>query len=85
MRILMVSAEGPPLQRAGALVDVIDALPHELRNQGHEVSVALPFYRQIREHPSFAVSRAGGYWTDFVRRVGARSDSFRRKEGFGEM
>jgi starch synthase len=55
----MVSAEGPPLQRAGALVDVIDALPHELRQQGHEVSVALPFYREIREQSSFPVEDTG--------------------------
>src|SRR5437867_5164791 len=50
MRILMASAEGPPLQRAGALIDVMDALPHELRARGHDVSVALPFYREIREN-----------------------------------
>jgi hypothetical protein len=31
MRILMISAEAPPLQRTGALVDVMEALPHELR------------------------------------------------------
>src|SRR4030095_6104913 len=50
MRILMSSAEGPPLQRTGALVDVMDALPSALRARGHEVSVALPFYREIREN-----------------------------------
>ncbi len=50
MRILMISAEAPPLQRAGALVDVLEALPHELRERGHEVSVVLPFYREIREN-----------------------------------
>ncbi|PYK94843.1 MAG: hypothetical protein DME40_01665, partial [Verrucomicrobia bacterium] len=42
MRILMISAEAPPLHRAGALVDVLDALPHELRERGHEISVVLP-------------------------------------------
>jgi len=52
MRILMISAEGPPLHRSGALVEVLDALPHELRERGHEVAVALPFYRQIREDPA---------------------------------
>src|SRR5438093_13340496 len=50
MRILMISAEGPPMLRAGALVDVLDALPSALRARGHEVSVALPFYREIREN-----------------------------------
>src|SRR5438094_6238848 len=53
MRILMISAEGPPLQRTGALVDVVEALPHELRARGHEVSVALPYYREIRENRAF--------------------------------
>jgi starch synthase len=45
----MISAEGPPLQRAGAVIDVLDGLPAALRSQGHEVCVALPFYREIRE------------------------------------
>lgn len=55
----MISAEGPPLQRAGALTDVMDALPHELRERGHEVSVALPFYGEIRENPSFKEEDTG--------------------------
>src|SRR6202011_4542185 len=59
MRILMISAEGPPLVRAGALVDVLDALPSELRNRGHEVSVALPFYKEIRENSAFKEQDTG--------------------------
>jgi starch synthase len=49
MRILMISAEGPPLARATALVDVLEALPRELRARKHEVGIAMPFYREIRE------------------------------------
>src|SRR5438046_3056315 len=59
MRILMSSAEGPPMQRAGALVDVMDALPSALRARGHEVSVALPFYREIRENRAFKKKNTG--------------------------
>jgi starch synthase len=55
----MISAEGPPLQRAGALIDVMDALPHELRERGHDVSVALPFYREIRENTGFKEEDTG--------------------------
>ena len=55
----MITAEGPPLQKAGALIDVMDALPHELRARGHEVAVALPFYREIRENPSFKEEDTG--------------------------
>jgi starch synthase len=59
MRILMISAEAPPLQRPGALVDVLDALPHELRERDHEVSVVLPFYREIRENPEVEANDTG--------------------------
>src|SRR5437016_6878179 len=59
MKILMISAEGPPLQRAGALVDVMDALPSALRARGHEVSVVLPFYREIKENRAFKKKNTG--------------------------
>jgi starch synthase len=59
MRILMISAEGPPLQRAGALIDVIDALPDALRARGHEISVVLPFYREIKENREFKKKNTG--------------------------
>jgi starch synthase len=59
MRILMISAEGPPLVRAGALVDVMDALPRQLRARGHEVSVTLPYYREIRENTAFKEEDTG--------------------------
>jgi starch synthase len=59
MKILMISAEGPPLQRAGALVHVMDALPGALRAQGHEVSLVLPFYREIKENRGFKKKDTG--------------------------
>ena len=59
MKILMISAEGPPLQRAGAVVDVLDALPSALRARGHEVSVVLPFYREIKENRAFKKKSTG--------------------------
>ena len=59
MRILMVAAEGPPLQRTGALVDVMTALPRELRERGHEVSIVLPYYRDIRENSGFRQEDTG--------------------------
>ncbi len=59
MRILMITAEAPPLQRAGALIDVMNALPQQLRGRGHEVSIALPYYRDIRENPEFKAEDTG--------------------------
>src|SRR5881392_3650899 len=59
MRILMISAEGPPLQRTGAVIDVMDGLPAALRSRGHEVCVALPFYREIQENRAFKKKDTG--------------------------
>src|ERR1700682_2267318 len=59
MRILMISAEGPPLARATALVDVLEALPRELRARKHEVGIAMPYYREIRENGHFAAKDTG--------------------------
>jgi len=55
----MISAEAPPLQRPGALIDVLDALPHELRQRDHEVGVVLPYYREIRENGDADVNDTG--------------------------
>ena len=55
----MISAEGPPLQRTAALIDVMDALPAALRARGHDVCLALPFYREIRENRAFKTKNTG--------------------------
>ena len=48
-----------PLARTGGLGDVIEALAGELQKRGHEVSVALPFYRSIRENKALAIKSTG--------------------------
>ncbi len=55
----MISAEGPPLQRTGALIDVMDALPAGLSSRRHEVCVALPFYREIQKDGGFKTKTTG--------------------------
>jgi starch synthase len=55
----MISAEGPPLSRATALVDVLEALPRELRARKHEVAIAMPYYREIRENGGFSTRDTG--------------------------
>jgi starch synthase len=59
MRILMISAEGPPLARATALVDALEALPRELRARKHEVGIAMPYYREIRENGAVPARNTG--------------------------
>jgi starch synthase len=48
MKILMISSEGWPLARSGALADVLAALPRELKARGHDLGLAMPYYRELR-------------------------------------
>ena len=49
LSILMVAAEAHPLAKVGGLADVMGALPQALLEQGHDVRVALPYYRSVRK------------------------------------
>jgi starch synthase len=55
----MISAEGPPLARATALVDVLEALPRELRARKHEVGIAMPYYREVSENQAIDLRDTG--------------------------
>ncbi|HZJ38951.1 MAG TPA: glycogen/starch synthase [Chthoniobacterales bacterium] len=55
----MISAEGPPLACATALVDVLQALPRELRARKHEVAITMPYYREIRENSEVRAEETG--------------------------
>jgi starch synthase len=49
MRILMVTPEANPFAASGGLAEVIQGLSRALVNLGHQVTVVLPLYRQVRE------------------------------------
>ena len=49
MRIAHLSAEVSPFAKSGGLGDVAGALPKAQAALGHDVSVWMPFYRQMRE------------------------------------
>jgi starch synthase len=48
LSILMVAAEAHPLAKVGGLADVMGALPPALSDQGHDVRLALPFYKSMK-------------------------------------
>lgn len=49
MKILTAASEMAPFAKTGGLGDVLGALPRQLAARGHEVHVALPFYRCVRD------------------------------------
>src|ERR1700740_1437215 len=49
MKILMATSEFAPLASTGARGETVRTLAVELKRLGHEVSVAMPLYRSIRE------------------------------------
>ena len=57
MKILMAASEMAPFARTGEFADEMLALAANLREAGHEVSVALPYYRCVREDKSVKAKR----------------------------
>jgi starch synthase len=47
MRIVFAASECVPYINTGGLADVLGALPREVARQGHQVTMYLPFYRQM--------------------------------------
>lgn len=60
LKVLFVVAETWPLVKTGGLADVVPALAGALRDQGHDVRLLLPAYRQVEE--SFSGQMAGRYF-----------------------
>ncbi len=54
MKIVHVASEMFPYVKTGGLADVVGALARELARNGHEVTVFLPGYRSVLEHPEVA-------------------------------
>lgn len=66
MKILHAASELYPLIKTGGLADVLGALPFAQAEQGDDVRVVLPYYRQVREKLPFTAEVArrdtfGGY------------------------
>ncbi len=54
MRIVQAASELFPYVKTGGLADAVGALASALAEKGHEVSVFLPGYRSVLEHPDAA-------------------------------
>lgn len=50
MHIVIAASECMPFVKTGGLADVIGAFPREIARHGHQVSVYVPFYRQVQSH-----------------------------------
>ena len=50
MHIVYAASECVPFAKTGGLADVVGALPREMVRQGHQVTVYLPYYRQVQKH-----------------------------------
>ncbi len=61
MNIILVSSEVVPFAKTGGLADVCGALPQELENLGHDVTVFMPGFRQCfqaeSEHPEIEIEK----------------------------
>lgn len=56
MKIVHVASEMYPYVKTGGLADAVAALAAALADKGHEVTVFLPGYRRVLEHPAAAAA-----------------------------
>ena len=69
MRIAVLASEGAPYVKSGGLGDVMEALPSALaRIEGNEVALILPYYKKIKDNPSYEVEQV----TQFYMNLGWR-------------
>lgn len=61
MKILFVAAEGGPFYKTGGLGDVIQSLPKELKKEGIDVRVMLPYYSSMPEHYKKNIKDIGSF------------------------
>jgi len=59
----MAASEMAPFARTGSLADVVASLSGELQTRGHEVSVVMPYYRQVKEVPGAKIKPTGVKFT----------------------
>ncbi len=59
MKILLTASEVAPFSSAGGLGDVLESLPPALAARGHEVSVAMPCHRGLRDDPRLGAKSTG--------------------------
>jgi len=48
MKIIMTASEMTPFAKTGGLADVMGSLPQALSGRGHDISVFIPFYRNVK-------------------------------------
>lgn len=54
MKLLFAASEAAPYVKSGGLGDVLEALPLQLsKNKKNEVAVILPYYKSLKDDPSF--------------------------------
>lgn len=49
MKVLLVGSECAPFAKTGGLADVLGALPKALHQNGVDVRVIIPYYKQIKD------------------------------------
>ena len=63
MKIALLASEGAPYAKSGGLGDVMEALPAALsRIEGNQVALLLPYYKKIKENPTYEVEQVAQFY-----------------------
>lgn len=61
MKVAMFASESNPLCKSGGLADVVYSLSAELAKEGHEVIIAIPYYKSIANNPAYKFKKGPSF------------------------
>ncbi|TLS65989.1 glycogen synthase GlgA [Mariprofundus erugo] len=70
LNIVFIASEASPLAKTGGLADVTGSLPRALMNQGHELTIIMPYYRRQMQQTGIEATSMHStieMWADGVR------------------
>lgn len=65
MKILFVASEVHPILKVGGIADVVGSLTKEIKKNGHDVRVAIPFYQPLKDKKITPLNKVASLQTEF--------------------
>jgi len=65
MKILFVASEVHPILKVGGIADVVGSLTKEIKKNGHDVRIAIPFYQPLKDKKITPLDKVASLQTEF--------------------
>ena len=65
MKILFVASEVHPILKVGGIADVVGSLTKEIKKNGHDVRIAMPFYQPLKNKKITPLNKVASLQIEF--------------------